>query len=211
MESALKHCAARRRVCCGIARSSVAGALLLFAGSASGADAPASPAVPPNPVRDFTNYMPTAKATRIDAAEAPTVDGDLSDPIWQKAEPITEFYQLEPDVGQPASERTDLRFLYDANNLYVYIYAYDSRPDQIRGTSMNRDGTFGGDDTVRVYLDPLNTRRNGYQFVMNSLGGPLARGERRLDGGDGDPVPRSVIRSDKARLGAGVHAGNSPH
>jgi len=38
---------------------------------------------------------------------------------------------------------------------------------------MNRDGNFGGDDTVRVYLDPLNTRRNAYQFVMNSLGGRL--------------------------------------
>src|SRR6266567_181307 len=169
-ESALKHCAARRRVLCAGALSSsiVAGALLLFAGSAWSADSPM-----PAPVRDFTTYMPTARATRIEATEAPVIDGDLSDPVWQKAQAITEFYQTDPNEGQPASERTDVRFLYDANNLYVYVYAYDRQPDRIRGTSMNRDGNFGGDDTVRIYLDPLNTRRNAYQFVMNSLGGRL--------------------------------------
>ena len=68
------------------------------------------------------------------------MDGDLSDPIWQKAEAITEFYQTDPKEGQPASERTDVRFLYDDNNLYVYVYAYDRNPERIRGTTMNRDG-----------------------------------------------------------------------
>jgi hypothetical protein len=197
MDSALKHCAARRRVSYAIAlESSAALGVFLFAGSAWGAEAPMPPTTPlpaesailrpaldvgappsssppATPARDFTTYMPTAKATRIEPGEAPTVDGDLSDPIWQRAEAITEFYQTDPDEGQSASERTDLRFLYDANNLYVYVYAYDRQPGLIRGTSMNRDGNYGGDDTVRVYLDPLNTRRNGYQFVMNSLGGRL--------------------------------------
>jgi len=93
--------------------------LLVFATSAWSADAP----LPPGTVRDFTTYMPTAKATRIEPAQAPVIDGDLSDPIWQKAEAITEFYQTDPNEGQPASERTDVRFLYDANNLYVYVYA----------------------------------------------------------------------------------------
>jgi hypothetical protein len=125
------------------------------------------------PPRDFSTYMPTARATRIALSDAPTIDGDLSDSIWEKAEPITEFYQIDPDPGRPASERTVVRFLYDDNNLYVYIYCYDRRPDLVRSTSMNRDGNFGGDDTVRVYLDPLNTRRNGYQFVLNPLGGRL--------------------------------------
>src|SRR5882672_339555 len=121
MESALKHCAARRRGLRAIVlnASVAAAALLFFAGSVSSADARSS-GPPANPARDFTTYMPTAKATRIEAAEAPNIDGDLSDPIWQKAEPITEFYQTDPDAGQPASERTDVRFLYDANNLYVY-------------------------------------------------------------------------------------------
>lgn len=125
------------------------------------------------PVRDFATYMPSARATRIEGSEAPTIDGDLSDPVWERAEPITEFYQTDPDTGEPATEKTDVRFLYDSDNLYIYIYAYDRQPELIRGSTMDRDGSFFGDDTVRVYLDPLNTRRNGYQFVMNSLGGRI--------------------------------------
>ena len=152
---------------------SAAAIRLLVAAPASALAASVPASSPAVPIRDFSTYMPTAKATRIDASEAPTIDGNLSDPVWQKAEPITEFYQVEPNEGQLPSERTDVRFLYDANNLYVYIYAFDRHPELIRGTSMNRDGNFGGDDTVRVYLDPLNTRRNGYQFVLNSLGGRL--------------------------------------
>ena len=34
------------------------------------------------------------------------------------------------------------------------------------GTTMNRDGNFGGDDTVRVYLDPLDTHRNASQGTL---------------------------------------------
>src|SRR5205823_4949137 len=46
----------------------------------------------PHPARDFTTYSPTARATRIDSREAPIIDGDLSDPVWTKAEVIDEFY-----------------------------------------------------------------------------------------------------------------------
>jgi Carbohydrate family 9 binding domain-like len=171
MESAPNHRAARRALCAVALRSGVAtGALLLLAASALAAEAGYSPTTP---ARDFTTYVPTAKATRIDPSEAPIIDGDVSDAVWAKAELIDEFYQLEPDTGQPVSERTELRFLYDSENLYVYVYAYDRNPELIRATTKNRDGSFAVDDTVRLTLDPQNTRRNGYLFVMNALGGRI--------------------------------------
>jgi hypothetical protein len=148
--------------------------MLLFAGSAWCADSAtqsgttSSPTA--NPPRDFTTYMPTARAVRIEASEAPIIDGDVSDTVWAKADVISELYQIEPDTYQPASERTELRFLYDAENLYIGIYAYHRQPDQISATSKNRDGSFVADDGVRIYLDPLNTRRNAYHFLVNPLG-----------------------------------------
>ena len=141
--------------------------MLLCAGGALSAEVPAPPA------RDFSTYVPTARATRIEASEAPTIDGDVSDAVWARADVIDEFYQLEPDTGQPVSERTEVRFLYDTDNLYIYVYAYDRNPELITATTKNRDGSFAVDDTVRVILDPLNTRRNGYLFVMNALGGRI--------------------------------------
>ena len=134
------------------------------------ASAAGIPAQQPHPERDFDNYIPTGKATKITAADAPSIDGDLSDAIWAKAEPIDEIYQLEPATGQPGSELTVARFLYDQNNLYVGIYAYDKEPDLQVATTTTRDGMLGVDDSVRIYLDPLNTRRNSYYFEVNALG-----------------------------------------
>jgi len=144
------------------------GTLLLLPASAFGAE-PAAEATKP-PARDFSTYIPTGAATKIEPSEAPTIDGDLNDPVWTKAEVIDEFYQLDPDTGQPGSERTAVRFLYDRNNLYISIYAYDREPDRLVARIMSRDPMLGPDDTVRIYLDPLNTRRNSYYFEMNSNG-----------------------------------------
>src|SRR5690242_14265297 len=118
MRSAPTHCAAQRPVSRANAlRSSVATAgLLLLAATASAAEAPGARE---HPVRDFSSYVPTARATKIEASEAPTIDGDVSDAVWARAEVIDEFYQLEPDTGKPISERTEVRFLYDTNNLYI--------------------------------------------------------------------------------------------
>src|SRR5258705_5814632 len=103
----------------------------------------------PELAHDFSTYVPTAKATRIEASEAPSIDGDLSDPAWAKAEAIDEFYQVEPDTGQPGSERTVVRFLYDGQNLYVGVYAYDKEPDKIVASNRTRDGNLNVDDTIR--------------------------------------------------------------
>jgi len=139
-------------------------------GSLPGAWGAEVPAPRPHPERDFDVYQPTGKATRIQAVEAPIIDGDPSDAAWAKAVPIDEFYQLDPDTGQPGSEPTVVRFLYDETNLYVSIYAYDREPENIVATNKSRDGMLGVDDTLRIYLDPQNTRRNSYYFEMNSLG-----------------------------------------
>ncbi len=152
----------------GILCAALAGAAALA--MAAPAMAAEVPQPQPHPQRDFSTYQPSAKATRIQAGEAPSIDGDLSDPVWQKAQAIDEFYQLDPGTGEPGTEPTVVRFLYDENNLYVSIYAYDSQPDLLVARNKSRDGNLGVDDTVRIYLDPQNTRRNSYYFEMNALG-----------------------------------------
>ena len=50
----------------------------------------------------------TTTATRIDSSEAPIIDADLSDPAWASATVISDFTQIEPLVGAPATERREL-------------------------------------------------------------------------------------------------------
>ena len=137
--------------------------LLCF--DAQGANAP--------PARDFQTYQPSVRPVRIQASDAPSIDGDISDTVWAKAPSIDEFYQLTPKEGAPGSERTVVRVLYDENNIYFAVHAYDREPDKITATVMSRDGNLSKDDFIRIYLDPHMSRRDGYTFEVNPLGARL--------------------------------------
>ena len=52
----------------------------------------------------------------------------------------------DPDTGQPGSERTELRLLYDSENLYVGIYNFDREPNLISASNRSRDGNLGVDE-----------------------------------------------------------------
>ena len=114
---------------------------------------------------------PAVPAVRIDTADAPVIDGDLSDAAWAKAAVIDDFRQRSPNPYEPATERTVVRILYDANRLYFSFYNYDSTPDQIVARNMQRDGQIFTSDSVMIYLDPGQTRRNAYNFEIGASGG----------------------------------------
>jgi len=131
----------------------------------------ATPALAQGPsAHDFQTYRPSLPATRISEAEAPIIDGDVSDPVWQKAPALDEFYQLEPHEGAPADERTVVHVLYDDKNIYIAIMAFDDEPQKITAHIKARDGAIDQDDLFRIYLDPSKTRRDGYIFEINPLG-----------------------------------------
>src|SRR5688572_12682195 len=84
-----------------------------------------------------TGPRPVATARRV--TETPTIDGLLDEPVWQLAAPLTDFVQADPLEGQPASERTEVRILYDDNAIFVGVICYDSDPSQIITTDTRRD------------------------------------------------------------------------
>src|SRR3954447_10126606 len=67
------------------------------------------------------------------------VDGLLIDEAWRSAPMIDSFTQQEPVNGEPATERTEVRILYDSGNLYIGVHAFDSDPDHLVATEMRRD------------------------------------------------------------------------
>ncbi|MEQ1910914.1 MAG: DUF5916 domain-containing protein [Vicinamibacterales bacterium] len=102
------------------------------------------------------------------------VDGVLSDEAWRTAPMIDTFTQQEPLNGQPATERTEVKVLYDAGNLYLAVHAYDSSPDHGVATEMRRDSSrILDEDNFQVILDTFRDSRSGYMFVTNPLGAKL--------------------------------------
>ena len=47
------------------------------------------------------------------AEERPALDGKVAEDVWQTAQPYTAFTQQDPDEGEPASEKTEVRLLIE--------------------------------------------------------------------------------------------------
>lgn len=103
--------------------------------------------------------------------EAPLkIDGFLDEPAWRSALFQGHFLQREPEDGAPASEKTEVGFLYDKKNLYIGIKCYDSQPDRIIAREMRRDAIVDDDDYFELSLDTYHDHRTGYYFITNPHG-----------------------------------------
>jgi hypothetical protein len=108
------------------------------------------------------------------ADKAPHIDGILDDPAWQSATVIDKFTQQEPNIGEPATERTEVRVVYDGGHLYIGVHAFDSQPGGVVATEQRRDADrLLDEDNFQVILDTFNDSRNGYMFVTTPLGAKL--------------------------------------
>ncbi|SDB98747.1 DOMON domain-containing protein [Williamwhitmania taraxaci] len=61
----------------------------------------------------------------------PIIDGYLTDSIWQTAAVADDFVQFEPNNGSPASEKSEVRFAYTDEAVYIGAILYDSNPNSI--------------------------------------------------------------------------------
>ncbi len=110
------------------------------------------------------------------------VDGNLDEAEWSLAQPATDFTQKEPREGVPATERTEVRLLYDEENLYLGVYCFDSAGDKgIVLTDVRRDYVPFQGDHFSVLLDTFDDNRNAFVFGTNP-GGGMREGQT---GGDG--------------------------
>jgi hypothetical protein len=98
------------------------------------------------------------------------IDGFLHEESWKLAVPATDFRQQEPYEGEPATERTEVRVLFDHKYLYIGIHAFDSEPTHINARELTRDASFSNDDKVEILLDTYHDRHNAFRFAVNPLG-----------------------------------------
>jgi len=103
-------------------------------------------------------------------AQRITLDGRLDEATWKDASPLSEFTQRELVEGAPATEKTEVRILYDEENLYIGVKCFDSDPGGIIHREMARDADIDTDDNFTVVLDTFADKRNGYYFRTNPNG-----------------------------------------
>ena len=94
--------------------------LCLLAALACSSTAFAQPTLPNSQERR------TVAAERMTAGESITLDGNLDEAVWQRAQVATDFVQVDPDNGQPATEQTELRIAFDGDAIYLGVICHDA-------------------------------------------------------------------------------------
>ncbi len=122
-------------------------------------------------------------ATRI--TDPPAIDGRVDEEVWNLAPVIDAFIQRDPDDGQPATERTELRILYDERSLYISFICYDDEPEKIISRLTRRDRRVSS-DYVAIAIDSYFDRRTAYLFEVNAAG--VKRDLLMLEDGDREDV-----------------------
>ena len=149
----------------------VAAACLLSAVSALAQ--PPAPGVNVGNVGTVIDYE-AVRATKVIRAvritEKIAIDGSLEEPAWKLALPATDFVQWTPNPGEPSPERSEVRFLYDDDNLYVAFHSWDSDMAHRTVTELKEDFGPTNSDVATLVIDSLHDRQSGYQFATNAAG-----------------------------------------
>ncbi len=127
------------------------------------------------------------------------IDGRLDDAAWAKATPVTEMIQSSPDEGKPPSQRTELRFLYDAGAIYIGARMYDSLGSKgVRSVLARRDQVMNGNnditsDNIAVVFDTFRDKNGRTWFELNPDG---VKGDHQNGDASYDPVWEGATKID---------------
>ncbi len=110
-------------------------------------------------------------------ASAPVIDGNLDDPAWKQAAHIDGLRVFGADGVAPAKYLTTAFIGYRAGVLYLGARLKGEDPKTIPATWRGLDTPIWQDSCLEFYLDPGDTNRDGYQFVVNALGGRVDIGK----------------------------------
>lgn len=105
-----------------------------------------------------------------DAADAPVIDGKVTEAVWQTVQPYTNFTQQDPIEGAPASEKTEVRVIVGKGSIYISVIAFDSDPSKIIVSQSRRDASLSETDSIVLALDTFNDNQNAFVFGTNPLG-----------------------------------------
>src|SRR6266851_7251352 len=102
----------------------------------------------PTPTPLLQNSTGPRRIHAIRTTDTIKIDGLLDETPWSLAQAATEFLQQQPTEGAPASERTEVRVLFDDKNIYLGIRAFDSDAKHINARELVRDADFSNDDII---------------------------------------------------------------
>lgn len=104
-------------------------------------------------------------------AEIITINGLLNEESWDSVKVGLGFKQIEPDPGEDAKFKTEVKSLYNDQYLYFGIICHDTAGrNKFKVPDLKRDFAFQNHDLVGITIDGFNDRRNSMTFFVNPYG-----------------------------------------
>lgn len=103
----------------------------------------------------------TSEPYIVHRANTITMDGKDHPMEWKNAMTIKNF--VVPLTKVPAKSRTDVKMLWDDENLYIWFMAYD---EDLRGTLKGKTAALWSEDVVEVFLVPDYAKGSYYELEL---------------------------------------------
>ncbi len=112
---------------------------------------------------------PSVSAQYVETA--PLIDGEvLEEDYWRAIPAVTELWQIQPNSGQVASEKTEVYIAYTNTTFYIAVVCHDAQPDKLVVSDARRDASLDNTDSFIFLVDTYHDGQNGFIFGTNSQG-----------------------------------------
>lgn len=106
----------------------------------------------------------TVKVPRVPIGARVVMDGDLSEPAWEKAFTWKKSYKLN-ELEESKRTQTEWKLLWDADYLYLGFGCVD---EDVRSKPRERDTKVYDDDSVELFISPDERFRGYWEIIVNA-------------------------------------------
>jgi hypothetical protein len=154
----------------------------------------ATAAAPGLAAQEHTTAGSDAPSTAAARLSSPVeVDGRLDDAAWAVAPMTSELRQREPNEGEPATQRTEVRFLYDDDALYIGARMFDDQGAAGVRTQLVRRDAEVDTDYMGVQFDTYHDHVSSSTFYVNPSG---VKGDNLNGDSSWDPIWQASTQID---------------
>ena len=130
------------------------------------------PPLAPDVVTRDAEGRAAVRAVRV--TQPMRIDGQLDEAVYRDVPPMSDFIQMEPQAGAPATERTEVWLSFDDDHVYVSFRCWERSMERAgRHRDAPRQHAASGRATTSssFIFDTFYDRRNAIAFTVNPLGG----------------------------------------
>jgi hypothetical protein len=120
-----------------------------------------------SPFKGFENLFTTPKSYIINYVKVPPlIDGEINDPIWQQAQWLDDFRDIEGDLKANPALQTNVKMLWDDSCIYIAAKIIDPN---VWANLKQHDEVVFHDNDFEVFINPNNTTHQYFELEFNAL------------------------------------------